>query len=175
MPQTQLPPTLGEYYDRARFDEGAALHEELVKCAAELKRVSSAIALAVSKVRKSISLFFTENLLENTDGVLRIPSVFSRGGSLLLLFMLTAALLMTSSHSERYVPDFDADEFAIVASGTELCIDNANDFRGPINLNPCLPPADINQKIAGRARQHWTMTKAGAPTLPKTTPLSHPT
>ena len=103
------------------------------------------------------------------------PPVFSRGGSLLLLFMLTAALLMTSSHSERYVPDFDADEFAIVAAGTELCIDNANDFRGPINLNPCLPPADINQKIAGRARQHWTMTKAGAPTLPKTTPLSHPT
>ena len=28
------------------------------------------------------------------------PSVFSRGGSLLLLFMLTAALMMTSSHSE---------------------------------------------------------------------------
>ena len=32
------------------------------------------------------------------------PSLFSRGGSLPLLFMLTAALLMTSSHSEGTLP-----------------------------------------------------------------------
>ena len=62
-------------------------------------------------VNQCIVPLATENLLENTAGVLRspslprgsrsTPSVFSRGGSLLLLFMLTcAALLMTSSHSE---------------------------------------------------------------------------
>ena len=53
----------------------------------------------------------TEILLEGTDGLLRpapegngghrsTPLVFSRGGSLRLLFMLTAALPMASSHSE---------------------------------------------------------------------------
>ena len=48
-------------------------------------------------VRSKKSPVATENLLANTDGVLRfrsIPSVFSRGGSLLPLFMLTAALLI---------------------------------------------------------------------------------
>ena len=53
-------------------------------------------------VDRSKSPLATENLLENTDGVLRpqplprgqsTPSAFSRGGSLLLLFMLTTALL----------------------------------------------------------------------------------
>ena len=37
----------------------------------------------MSSVRKSNCLVFTENLLENTDGVLRTPSVFARDGSLL--------------------------------------------------------------------------------------------
>jgi len=62
---------------------------------------------------------------------------------------------------DQYIPDFNAKEFAIVSADTTLCIDNANDFRGPINLNPCLRPADINEKIAGRALQHWTMTTGG--------------
>ena len=48
----------------------------------------------VSRYVRSKSPLATENLLENTDGVLsgRQPATF--------LFMLTAALLMTSSHSE---------------------------------------------------------------------------
>ena len=62
---------------------------------------------------------------------------------------------------DQYVPDFNAKHFAIVAAGKDLCIDTVNDFRGPINLNPCLPSPDINQKIAGVAQQVWTMTGKG--------------
>lgn len=62
---------------------------------------------------------------------------------------------------DQYVPDFNAKHFAIVAAGKDLCIDTVNDFRGPINLNPCLPSPDINQKIAGVAQQVWTMTSKG--------------
>ena len=66
----------------------------------------------------------TENLLEDTDGLLRLsskedgrrnPSVTSRCGSLLLLFLLTCALLMTASHSEGSAP-----RVAVCFGATEL-------------------------------------------------------
>ena len=61
-----------------------------------------------------LASFFTENLLENTDGV-RAPHQCSLGmAACYLLFMLTAALLMTSSHSEGLVffnkPEIGPDE-----------------------------------------------------------------
>ena len=58
------------------------------------------------EIKCSNVLFFTENLLENTDGVPRPPHTPPRHSCSLgtaacyLLVMLTAALLMTSSHSE---------------------------------------------------------------------------
>ena len=53
---------------------------------------------------KSIILGFTENLLENTGGVPRPPSLLSRGGSLLPSIRADVrAILMTSSHSEGHI------------------------------------------------------------------------
>ena len=65
----------------------------------------------IAQAGNSIYWFFTENLLENTDGVLRLiavagihrstPSLFSQGGSLLPSASADVrAILMTSSHSE---------------------------------------------------------------------------
>ena len=54
----------------------------------------------------------TENLLENTDGVLRHYPCSLGAAACCLLFMLTRATLMTSSHSEG---GFNASEGASLA------------------------------------------------------------
>lgn len=71
---------------------------------------------------------------------------------------------------DQCIPDLGAvSHFAISSGraqdtpgGNAYCIDNVNDFRGPINLNPCLGHGvSMGEKIAGRAKQEWTMTHSG--------------
>ena len=77
-------------------------------------------------------VFHRESALENT--VWRTLSLFSRGGSLLLLFMLTAALLMTSSRTE----DGDA---RLLAQSVQHCTHVRPDgnvrLRDQTNKQPC--------------------------------------
>ena len=64
-------------------------------------RTRSPAMRGTSRAGRSKPPIATENLLEDTDGVLRLHQCSLGAAACYLLCMLTAALLMTSSHSER--------------------------------------------------------------------------